>query len=77
MPTDPRLSEGVCENSDPFNPPLQAWQTGGAGAGVASLLPAADEAAAAAAAARAVFASILLCMISLINIRSMSAETAR
>ena len=33
MPTDPRLSEGVCENSDPFNPPLQAWQTGGAGAG--------------------------------------------
>ncbi|KAI0362338.1 glycoside hydrolase [Trametes cingulata] len=33
MPTDPRDSEGVCENSAPFNPPLQAWQTGGAGAG--------------------------------------------
>ncbi|KAI1794546.1 glycoside hydrolase [Ganoderma leucocontextum] len=33
MPTDPRLSDGVCENTDPFNPPLQAWQTGGAGAG--------------------------------------------
>ncbi|KAI0636782.1 glycoside hydrolase [Trametes polyzona] len=33
MPTDPRGSEGVCDNSDPFNPPLKAWQTGGAGAG--------------------------------------------
>ncbi|KAI9057853.1 glycoside hydrolase family 5 protein [Trametes sanguinea] len=33
MPTDPRDSEGVCENTDPFNPPLQAWMTGGAGAG--------------------------------------------
>nr|VWO98693.1 V-type proton ATPase subunit H [Ganoderma boninense] len=33
MPKDPRLSDGVCENTDPFNPPLQAWQTGGAGAG--------------------------------------------
>ncbi|TBU45754.1 glycoside hydrolase [Dichomitus squalens] len=33
MPTDPRVSEGVCENTDPFNPPLQPWQTGGAGAG--------------------------------------------
>ena len=33
MPKDPRLSNGVCENTDPFNPPLQAWQTGGAGAG--------------------------------------------
>ncbi|OSD08667.1 glycoside hydrolase family 5 protein [Trametes coccinea BRFM310] len=33
MPTDPRDSEGVCENTDPFNPPLQAWMTGGTGAG--------------------------------------------
>ena len=33
MPTDPRVSDGVCENTDPFTPPLQAWQTGGAGAG--------------------------------------------
>ncbi|OJT07869.1 hypothetical protein TRAPUB_1271 [Trametes pubescens] len=33
MPTDPRLSEGVCDNSDPFVGPLSAWQTGGAGAG--------------------------------------------
>ncbi|RPD66329.1 glycoside hydrolase [Lentinus tigrinus ALCF2SS1-7] len=33
MPKDPRLSEGACDNSDPFNPPLQAWQTGGSGAG--------------------------------------------
>jgi glucan 1,3-beta-glucosidase len=33
MPTDPRAATGVCENSSPWNPPLQAWQTGGAGAG--------------------------------------------
>ena len=33
MPTDPRTSDGSCENSAPFNPPLSAWQTGGAGAG--------------------------------------------
>ncbi|KAI0831504.1 glycoside hydrolase [Trametes gibbosa] len=33
MPTDPRLSEGACDSSDPFNGPLQPWQTGGAGAG--------------------------------------------
>ncbi|KAH9857051.1 glycoside hydrolase [Lenzites betulinus] len=33
MPTDPRLSEGSCDSSAPFVPPLQPWQTGGAGAG--------------------------------------------
>ncbi|KAI0748315.1 glycoside hydrolase [Daedaleopsis nitida] len=33
MPTDPRQAIGACDNTDPFNPPLQAWQTGGAGAG--------------------------------------------
>ncbi|KAI0664584.1 glycoside hydrolase [Cubamyces menziesii] len=33
MPTDPRDSEGACDNTDPFTPPLQAWMTGGAGAG--------------------------------------------
>lgn len=33
MPTDPREALGVCENTDPWTPPLQSWQTGGAGAG--------------------------------------------
>ena len=33
MPTDPRAAVGVCGNSNPWKPPLQAWQTGGAGAG--------------------------------------------
>ena len=33
MPTDPRDAEGVCGNTDPWTPPLAAWQTGGAGAG--------------------------------------------
>lgn len=32
MPTDPRAAVGVCGNSDPWQPPLQSWQTGGAGA---------------------------------------------
>ncbi|OBZ75886.1 Glucan 1,3-beta-glucosidase [Grifola frondosa] len=32
MPLDPRGSEGICENSQPFSGPLQSWQTGGAGA---------------------------------------------
>jgi len=33
MPTDPRAAIGACGNSNPWTPPLQAWQTGGAGAG--------------------------------------------
>ncbi|KDR81484.1 hypothetical protein GALMADRAFT_239455 [Galerina marginata CBS 339.88] len=33
MPTDPRDAIGVCGNSNPWNPPLLSWQTGGAGAG--------------------------------------------
>lgn len=33
MPTDPREAAGACGNSSPWQPPLQAWQTGGAGAG--------------------------------------------
>lgn len=33
MPTDPRSAYGTCGNTSPWNPPLQAWQTGGAGAG--------------------------------------------
>ncbi|KAG6845238.1 hypothetical protein H0H87_012230 [Tephrocybe sp. NHM501043] len=33
MPTDPRSAVGFCGNSDPWAPPLAAWQTGGAGAG--------------------------------------------
>ncbi|TFK42709.1 exo-beta-1,3-glucanase [Crucibulum laeve] len=33
MPKDPRAAVGVCGGSNPFVPPLQAWQTGGAGAG--------------------------------------------
>lgn len=33
MPTDPREAAGVCGNSSPWQPPLQPWQTGGAGAG--------------------------------------------
>ncbi|EMD38346.1 glycoside hydrolase family 5 protein [Gelatoporia subvermispora B] len=33
MPTDPRQAVGICESTAPFNPPLQPWQTGGAGAG--------------------------------------------
>ena len=33
MPTDPRAAIGACGNSNPWAPPLQAWQTGGAGAG--------------------------------------------
>lgn len=33
MPTDPRAAIGACGNSNPWTPPLQAWQTGGTGAG--------------------------------------------
>ncbi|KAJ7739701.1 glycoside hydrolase [Mycena maculata] len=33
MPTDPRESVGQCGNISPFDGPLSAWQTGGAGAG--------------------------------------------
>ncbi|KIY43608.1 glycoside hydrolase family 5 protein, partial [Fistulina hepatica ATCC 64428] len=33
MPTDPRSAMGQCKNTDPWTPPLQAWQTGGSGAG--------------------------------------------
>lgn len=33
MPPDPRAAVGVCGNSNPWAPPLQAWQTGGTGAG--------------------------------------------
>ncbi|KAI0639516.1 glycoside hydrolase [Trametes polyzona] len=33
MPTDPRESEGACDNSEPFSGSLKAWMTGGAGAG--------------------------------------------
>lgn len=33
MPKDPRDAVGRCGNTDPWNPPLQPWQTGGAGAG--------------------------------------------
>ncbi|TFK76576.1 glycoside hydrolase [Pluteus cervinus] len=36
MPTDPRDAIGVCGGADPFVPPLQSWQTGGAGAGNAA-----------------------------------------
>lgn len=33
MPLDPREADGACGNPDPWTPPLQSWQTGGAGAG--------------------------------------------
>ena len=33
MPTDPREAAGTCGNSDPWDGPLEAWQTGGSGAG--------------------------------------------
>ncbi|KAI6036772.1 exo-beta-1,3-glucanase [Pisolithus microcarpus] len=33
MPTDPRVASGTCANQNIWSPPLQAWQTGGAGAG--------------------------------------------
>lgn len=33
MPLDPRVASGTCANQDIWSPPLQAWQTGGAGAG--------------------------------------------
>lgn len=33
MPEDPREAAGACGNGSPWEPPLQAWQTGGAGAG--------------------------------------------
>lgn len=33
MPKDPRDSIGACQNANPWKPPLQAWQTGGSGAG--------------------------------------------
>jgi glucan 1,3-beta-glucosidase len=33
MPTDPREAVGACGNTNPWTPPLQPWQTGGAGAG--------------------------------------------
>lgn len=33
MPKDPRAAAGTCQPSDPWNGPLQSWQTGGAGAG--------------------------------------------
>lgn len=33
MPKDPRVASGTCANQGIWSPPLQAWQTGGAGAG--------------------------------------------
>lgn len=33
MPTDPRAAAGACSNSSPWNGPLPASKTGGAGAG--------------------------------------------
>ncbi|KAH9858079.1 glycoside hydrolase superfamily [Lenzites betulinus] len=33
MPTDPRDSQGSCDNSEPFTGSLKAWMTGGSGAG--------------------------------------------
>ncbi|KAF5357818.1 hypothetical protein D9756_001676 [Leucocoprinus leucothites] len=33
MPEDPRQAMGACGNDSPWDPPLQAWQTGGTGAG--------------------------------------------
>ncbi|KAI0934247.1 hypothetical protein AcV5_006153 [Taiwanofungus camphoratus] len=33
MPTDPRQADGVCSPTQVWTPPLQAWQTGGSGAG--------------------------------------------
>ena len=33
LPTDPRTASGACNNTNPWSPPLAAWQTGGAGAG--------------------------------------------
>lgn len=33
MPKDPREASGICGNTNPWTPPLQPWQTGGAGAG--------------------------------------------
>jgi len=33
LPLDPREATGTCGNTDPWTPPLQSWQTGGAGAG--------------------------------------------
>ena len=33
MPTDPRLADGVCKNTNPWQPPLAPSQTGGSGAG--------------------------------------------
>ncbi|KAF7441072.1 hypothetical protein PC9H_001421 [Pleurotus ostreatus] len=33
MPKNTREADGTCGNTDPFQPPLAAWQTGGAGAG--------------------------------------------
>lgn len=33
MPTDPRKAVGACNNANPWNGPLSAWQTGGSGAG--------------------------------------------
>jgi glucan 1,3-beta-glucosidase len=33
MPTDPRAANGVCGNSNPWQPPLAPSQTGGSGAG--------------------------------------------
>ncbi|KAI0687137.1 glycoside hydrolase family 5 protein [Cytidiella melzeri] len=32
MPKDPRTSSGTCGNTDPWQPPLESWMTGGAGA---------------------------------------------
>jgi aryl-phospho-beta-D-glucosidase BglC (GH1 family) len=33
MPLDPRTASGICSNQGVWSPPLQAWQTGGTGAG--------------------------------------------
>ncbi|KAF6749462.1 exo-beta-1,3-glucanase [Ephemerocybe angulata] len=33
MPADPREAAGACGNTNPWQPPLQPWMTGGAGAG--------------------------------------------
>ncbi|KAK2460379.1 hypothetical protein APHAL10511_007544 [Amanita phalloides] len=33
LPLDPREADGACGNTNPWIPPLQSWQLGGAGAG--------------------------------------------
>ncbi|TFK29814.1 exo-beta-1,3-glucanase [Coprinopsis marcescibilis] len=33
IPADPREADGICGNTNPWQPPLAPWQTGGVGAG--------------------------------------------